>query len=196
VSVLDEAGLAYEKADGEAAFYGPKIDVQVADPAGREFSLSTIQVDFHQPERFGLHYIGSDGGRHRPVMVHRSVIGSMERLVAHLIEVHGGAFPAWLAPVQVAILPVSEGEAKDAGRLADRCRELGLRARVRDEGTLGARIRASKLVPYQAVVGPREAATDQAALRLRDGRRLDAQSVSQVLHRIAGLIRLKSTELW
>ena len=196
VSVLDEAGLAYEKAEGEAAFYGPKIDVQVADPAGRESSLSTIQVDFHQPERFGLHYIGSDGGRHRPVMVHRSIIGSMERLVAHLTEAHGGAFPAWLAPVQVAILPVSDGAAKDAARFADRCRELGLRADVRDEGTLAARIRAGKLVPYQMVIGPREAASDQVSLRLRDGRRLDAQSASQVLHRIDDLVRLRGTTLW
>jgi threonyl-tRNA synthetase len=196
--VLDQAGLDYEKADGEAAFYGPKIDVQVADPAGRESSLSTIQVDFHQPERFGLHYIGSDGGRHRPVMVHRSIIGSMERLVAHLIEVHGGAFPAWFAPVQVAILPVSDDAADSAGRLADRCRDLGLRAEVKGpgQGTLAARIRASRVVPYQAVIGAREAAGGQVALRLRDGRRLEAQPVGQVLHGIAELIRIKSTALW
>ncbi len=197
-SVLDEAGLDYEKADGEAAFYGPKIDVQVADPAGRETSLSTIQVDFHQPERFGLHYIGADGGRHRPVMVHRSVIGSLERLVAHLIEVHGGAFPAWLAPVQVAILPVSDAEVRDAARVADLCRDLTLRAEVKspERGTLAARVRASKMVPYQAVIGPREAAGDQVALRLRDGRRLDAQPAGQALRRIADLIRRKGTELW
>ena len=197
-SVLDEAGLAYEKADGEAAFYGPKIDVQVADPAGRESSLSTIQVDFHQPERFGLRYVGPDGDRHRPVMVHRSVIGSMERLVAHLIEVHDGAFPAWLAPVQVAILPVSDSEARAAARLADRCRELRLRAHTKgpDQGSLAARIRAGKVVPYQVVIGPREAAGDQVALRLRDGRRFDGQPADQGLRRIADLIRLKSTELW
>ena len=196
--VLEAAGLEYEKADGEAAFYGPKIDVQVADPAGRESSLSTIQVDFHQPERFGLHYIGSDGDRHRPVMVHRSVIGSMERLVAHLIEVHGGAFPAWLAPVQVAILPVSDDAVGSAVRLADRCRDLGLRAQVKgpDQGTLAARIRASKAVPYQAVIGAREAAADQVALRLRDGRRLEAAPVGQVLRRIAELIQAKGTTLW
>jgi len=110
--------------------------------------------------------------------------------------VHGGAFPAWLAPVQVAILPVSDGVAKDAVRFADRCRELGLRADVRDEGTLAARIRAGKLVPYQVVIGPREAASDQVSLRLRDGRRLDAQSASQVLHRIDDLVRLRGTTLW
>ncbi|WP_369217680.1 aminoacyl--tRNA ligase-related protein, partial [Streptomyces flavofungini] len=92
--VLDSAGLAHEAAEGEAAFYGPKIDVQIVDGAGRESTLSTVQIDFHQPEQFDLRYIGADGARHRPVMVHRSVIGSVERAVAHLIEEHGGAFPA------------------------------------------------------------------------------------------------------
>jgi threonyl-tRNA synthetase len=197
-SVLDQAGLAYEKAEGEAAFYGPKIDVQVADPAGREATLSTIQVDFYQPERFGLYYIGAAGDRRRPVMVHRSITGSAERAVAHLIEVHGGAFPGWLAPVQVAILPVSESEAGAAARLADRCRDLGLRAHVKspDQGSLAARIRASRTVPYQAVIGPREAAADQIALRLRDGRRFDARAADPMLRRIAGLIRARAAELW
>ncbi|NUP67078.1 MAG: threonine--tRNA ligase, partial [Nonomuraea sp.] len=104
--VLDERGRAYDEERGEGAFYGPKIDVQIADPAGRESTLSTVQVDFFQPERFDLRY---DGG-HRPVMVHRSVVGGIERLVAHLIEVHGGAFPAWLAPVQAVVLPLSDAE--------------------------------------------------------------------------------------
>ncbi|WP_256862251.1 aminoacyl--tRNA ligase-related protein [Microbispora sp. GKU 823] len=110
--VLDRSGLAYEAAEGEAAFYGPKIDVQIADGAGREATLSTVQVDFHQPEQFDLHYIGPDGARHRPVMVHRSIIGSVERAVAHLIEVYGGAFPAWLAPHP------GGGPAGDRGRVA------------------------------------------------------------------------------
>ncbi len=109
--VLDRCGVAYEAAEGEAAFYGPKIDVQVADNAGREATLSTVQVDFHQPEQFDLSYIGADGAKHRPVMVHRSIIGSVERAVAHLIELHGGAFPAWLAPTQMVILPVSDDAA-------------------------------------------------------------------------------------
>jgi threonyl-tRNA synthetase len=198
ISVLDQAGLAYEKAEGEAAFYGPKIDVQVADPAGREATLSTIQVDFYQPERFGLRYIGPDGDRHRPVMLHRSIIGSVERAVAHLVEVHGGAFPGWLAPVQVAILPVSDSEADAAARLADRCRDLGLRAHVKSpsQGSLAARIRANRTVPYQAVIGPREAAADQIALRLRDGGRFDARPAGPVLRRIAGLIRARGAELW
>jgi len=196
--VLDRSGVAYEAVEGEAAFYGPKIDVQIADPAGRESTLSTVQVDFHQPERFDLHYIGADGARHRPVMVHRSVIGSLERAVAHLIEAHGGAFPAWLAPTQVVVLPVSDAQVDDAVRLVRRCEDQGLRAELAapDQGTLGARIRAARLVPYQAVIGPREAAADQVALRLRDGRRLNAQPAEGALRRIAALVDAHSTELW
>jgi threonyl-tRNA synthetase len=126
--VLADAGLPYEPEEGEAAFYGPKIDVQIADSAEREASMSTVQVDFYLPERFGLEYVGADGARHRPVMVHRSVIGSAERAIAHLIDVHGGAFPAWLAPVQVAVLPVGHAQEPEAGALARQAVGAGLRA--------------------------------------------------------------------
>jgi threonyl-tRNA synthetase len=194
--VLDRAGLAYESVPGEAAFYGPKIDVQVADSAGREETLSTVQVDFHQPEAFDLAYIGADGARHRPVMVHHSIVGSMERAVAHLIEQHGGAFPAWLAPTQLVILPVSGDELRPAEDLLGRC--SGLRARVAapEEGSLGARIRAARLVPYQAVIGAKEAADDRIALRLRDGRRPDALPAADVLSRVTALIGGRRRELW
>ncbi|MFF3406201.1 threonine--tRNA ligase [Streptomyces sp. NPDC002742] len=195
--VLDESGVEYEAVEGEAAFYGPKIDVQITDPAGRESTLSTVQVDFHQPERFDLRYIGADGGKHRPVMVHRSVIGSLERAVAHLIEVYAGAFPAWLAPAQVVVLPVSEAESDRALQLVRRCRDRGLRAELAtpDQGGLGARVRAARLVPYQAVIGPREAAADQVALRLRDGRRLEPRPADEVLHRIARQIESRGIGL-
>ncbi|MBL1117789.1 threonine--tRNA ligase [Streptomyces sp. 110] len=196
--VLDRSGLAYEAVEGEAAFYGPKIDVQVADGAGRESTLSTVQVDFHQPERFDLRYVGPDGARHRPVMVHRSIIGSVERAVAHLLEEHGGAFPAWLAPTQLVVLPISETELARAGELVRRCAELGLRAQLAgpDRGSLGARIREARLVPYQAVMGPREAADGRLALRLRDGRRLNPLPTGEALARIDALVRAHSTELW
>ncbi|MFJ9690530.1 threonine--tRNA ligase [Kitasatospora sp. NPDC101183] len=196
--VLERSGVPFEAAEGEAAFYGPKIDVQIADGAGREFTLSTVQIDFHQPERFGLHYIGPDGGRHRPVMVHRSVIGSVERVVAHLIELYGGAFPAWLAPVQVVLLPVSEAEVPQAERLRARCLELGLRAELAgpEYGSLGARIREARLVPYQAVVGAKEAVDDRVALRLRDGRRLDPMPAEDALARIGALVADCSPNLW
>ncbi|GAB2581916.1 threonine--tRNA ligase [Streptomyces capparidis] len=196
--VLDGSGLPYEAAEGEAAFYGPKIDVQVADAAGRESTLSTVQVDFHQPERFDLHYVGPDGARHRPVMVHRSIIGSVERAVAHLIEHHGGAFPAWLAPTQMVILPVSDDELPDAAALARRCADAGLRAEVAgpERGSLGARVRNARLVPYQAVIGAREAAEGHVALRLRDGRRLDPRPADDLLTRIGALVAARSTDLW
>ncbi|MFH8989442.1 threonine--tRNA ligase [Streptomyces sp. NPDC017940] len=195
--VLDRSGLPYEPVEGEAAFYGPKIDVQVVDSAGRESTLSTVQVDFHQPERFDLHYIGADGARHRPVMVHRSVIGSVERAVAHLVERHGGAFPAWLAPTQLVLLPVSPGEVANAEAVAGRCRDLGLRAEVAgpERGTLGARIREARLVPYQAVIGPKEAAAGHIALRLRDGRRLEPRAAADVLTRVHALVQNHSTGL-
>ncbi|MFH8562233.1 threonine--tRNA ligase [Streptomyces sp. NPDC017988] len=196
--VLDGCGLAYEAVEGEAAFYGPKIDVQVADGAGRESTLSTIQVDFHQPERFGLHYIGADGAKHRPVMVHRSIIGSVERAVAHLVEEHGGAFPAWLAPTQLVVLPVSEAQLAEAEVILRRCAELGLRAEMAgpEHGSLGARVRAARLVPYQLVIGAKEAADGRVALRLRDGRRVDALPVEEVLARVRALIGAHRVELW
>ncbi|MEU1015123.1 threonine--tRNA ligase [Streptomyces sp. NPDC005898] len=194
--VLDNSGVPYEAVEGEAAFYGPKIDVQVADAAGRESTLSTVQIDFHQPERFDLHYIGADGAKHRPVMVHRSVIGSVERAVAHLIEVHGGAFPAWLSPTQLVVLPVSEAQLPDAEAFSRRCARAGLRAEVSGERSLGARVRAARLVPYQAVIGPKEAAAGRVALRLRDGRRLDALPADEVVARVEALVSARRAELW
>ncbi|WP_432117258.1 threonine--tRNA ligase [Streptomyces sp. bgisy032] len=195
---LDGSGLPYEAAEGEAAFYGPKIDVQITDPAGREATLSTVQIDFHQPERFDLHYIGPDGARHRPVMVHRSVIGSLERAVAHLVETHGGAFPAWLAPVQLAVLPVAREQAGAAHALAARAVERGLRAEVVEpgRGTLAARVREARLVPYQAVIGAREAAAGLVAPRLRDGHRPGPLPAEELLRRIGDRVAARGTALW
>ncbi|TYB59482.1 threonine--tRNA ligase [Nonomuraea sp. PA05] len=176
--VLRQRGRPYDEEHGEGAFYGPKIDIQIADPAGREATLSTVQVDYFQPERFDLRYAG--GGR--PVMVHRSVVGGIERLVAHLIEVHGGAFPAWLAPVQAVVLPLSDAEAPAAAEVLRRCVAAGLRAELApaDRGSLGARIRAHRLVPYQLVVGPREVASGRAAVRLRDGSQAGEVPIEQL----------------
>ncbi|WP_193474245.1 threonine--tRNA ligase [Streptomyces griseomycini] len=195
---LDSSGLEYEAVEGEAAFYGPKIDVQVADPAGRESTLSTVQVDFHQPARFGLRYTGPDGARHRPVMVHRSVIGSVERVVAHLLEAHGGAFPVWLAPVQLVVLPVGAAQEERAHDVVRRAGELGLRAEVAGPGRdgLGARIRRARLVPYQAVLGEREAADGAVTVRLRDGRRPGTLPAAELLRRIAERAAGRGTALW
>ena len=196
--ILDDAGLPWEAGQGEAAFYGPKIDVQVADAAEREATLSTVQVDFYQPDRFGLEYTGADGARHRPVMVHRSVVGSMERAVAHLIERHGGAFPDWLAPEQLVVLPVADAQDEAAAEVARQAAGLGLRARVAgpDAGTLNRRIRSSRLVPYQAVIGEREAVAGQVAVRLRDGRRLPPLPADAALAGIAAHVAAHRTGLW
>jgi threonyl-tRNA synthetase len=198
-ALLREAlsGMSYVEASGEAAFYGPKIDVQIVDPMGRESTLSTVQLDFHQPSRFGLSYVDSGGARQRPVMVHRSLAGSMERLFAYLIEEHAGAFPAWYAPVQLVALPVGPSEADRAHALARAAVAAGLRAEVAVEGSLGARVRdaARRRVPYVAVVGPREAAAGEVALRLRDGRELDPMPVPAALGLIKDVVASRSHDL-
>ncbi len=157
--------VAYDTEEGEAAFYGPKIDVQVADSSEREASLSTIQVDFYQPERFDLSYTGPDGAKHRPVMVHRSIIGSIERAVAHLIDNTGGAFPPWLAPLQLVVLPVSDVQLPDAEALVRAAIDQGLRAEViKRRQPRQSHPSGDRLVPYQAVIGASEAASFGEAL--------------------------------
>ena len=195
-AVLDQAGLPYEAEAGEAAFYGPKIDVQVTDSAERETSLSTVQVDFYQPERFALEYIGPDNNRHRPVMVHRSVIGSLDRMLAHLIDTHGGAFPPWLAPTQLVVLPVTDDQLLAAQRLLNSASARGLRAEVGTEGSLGARIRRHHLAPYQAIIGSAEAAAGEVSLRLRDGRRLPSRRTDEAISHLACLVSCRSPRLW
>jgi threonyl-tRNA synthetase len=131
-------------------------------------------------------------------MIHRSIIGSVERAVAYLIEAHGGAFPGWLAPVQLVALPISDAETPAAAALVQRCIDQSLRAELAgpEYGTLGARIRAARLVPYQAIIGSKEVADDQVALRMRDGRRIDALPVTEALARISALTAAHSLDLW
>jgi threonyl-tRNA synthetase len=180
---LRRADIGYDDAPGEAAFYGPKVDIQIVDAAGREWSLSTVQLDFHQPARFDLSYVDANGERSRPVLVHRSIIGSLERLFGHLIEVHGGAFPAWYAPVQLVAVPVGADQGSAAQALVANCIEAGLRAEVEHDGSVGARIRAAagRKVPYLAVIGAREAAAGAVALRRRDGSQLDPMPVADAI---------------
>jgi len=195
---LVSAGLPFDAEEGEAAFYGPKIDVQIADSGEREVSIATVQVDFYQPERFELSYIGADGGKHRPVMVHRSVIGSLERAVAHLIEVHSGAFPPWLAPVQLVVLPIADAQVRRAEELVSQVIDAGLRAELAgpEHGSLAARIRSHRLVPYQAVIGAREARDGAVALRLRDGRQLPAMPAESALAGVGRRVAARSARLW
>lgn len=157
VEAIGASGLSYRVAEGEGAFYGPKIDVHIKDAIGRRWQLSTLQVDFQTPQRFELSYVGSDNQRHRPIMIHRALFGSVERFFGMLIEHHAGAFPAWLAPVQCLVLPVADRHEEYAASVADGLRAEGMRVEVVDANldTLGARVRRGKVqkVPYVLVVG-------------------------------------------
>jgi len=194
--VMVSCGLSFEPEEGEAAFYGPKIDVQVADSAEREASIATVQVDFYQPERFSLDYIGPDGAKHRPVMIHRSVVGTAERAVAHLIDTHGGAFPPWLAPTQLVVLPVTDEQQAVAEAMTRAATERGLRAEIARDASLAARIRAHHLVPYLAVIGAAEAAAGEASIRLRDGRKLPSMGIAHALAKIDSQVKAHTVELW
>ena len=155
-AALAREGMEYKLKEGDAAFYGPKIDIDVRDAIGRMWQLSTIQLDFNHPERFELEYVGADNARHRPIMVHRALFGSIERFFGVLVEHFAGAFPTWLAPLQVRVLPVSDGHDAYARRIADRLRAGGYRVDVVEASDqLGKRIRAAKLekIPYVLVVG-------------------------------------------
>ncbi len=155
-AALDRHGVEYSVKEGDAAFYGPKIDIHVRDAIGRTWQLSTIQCDFNLPERFELEYVAPDGTRQRPIMLHRALFGSIERFFGVLVEHYAGAFPTWLSPIQARILPVAEGHLPYASDLVDRLSELGVRADlVEASDPLGKRIRAAKLdkIPYVLVVG-------------------------------------------
>jgi threonyl-tRNA synthetase len=166
---MDDLGLKYFEAEGEAAFYGPKLDVQVKTALGNEETLSTIQLDFLLPERFDLHYIGEDGEEHRPVMIHRGVVSTMERFVAYLIETYKGAFPTWLAPVQATIIPVNTDLHADyAYEIKNRLQAKGCRVEVDDRNEkMGYKIRQSQThkIPYQLVVGDNEVKDTSVTVR-------------------------------
>ncbi|MDP9406111.1 MAG: threonine--tRNA ligase [Actinomycetota bacterium] len=169
---LDRSGLDYVVDAGEGAFYGPKIDFQITDAIGRAWQLTTVQVDFNTPERFGLAYAGADGAEHRPIMIHRALFGSVERLFAILLEHYAGAFPLWLAPVQAVVVPVADRHAEYGREVVARLRAAGLRADLDDsDDTMGAKIRRHQLakVPYQLVVGDTEASATTVAVRPRAG---------------------------
>jgi threonyl-tRNA synthetase len=173
-TALDRHGLPYEVKPGDAAFYGPKIDIDVRDAIGRSWQLSTIQVDFNHPERFGLEYVGADNARHRPIMIHRALFGSIERFFGVLIEHYAGAFPTWLAPVQVRVLPVATAHEEYAVHVADRLRAADARVDiVSADDPLGKRVRNAKLekVPYVLVVGDDDVAHNTVGVNVRGGDR-------------------------
>ena len=169
-AALEATGLPYELKEGDGAFYGPKIDFDVADSIGRTWQLGTIQLDYAAPERFDLTYVGEDNSEHRPVVIHRAVNGSFERFIAILIEHFAGAFPLWLAPEQVRVLPIADGQAEAAGQVVAQLRAAGIRATLdASNNTLNYRIREGEMakVPFMAVVGQREADAGTVAVRTR-----------------------------
>ena len=188
-AALDATGMSYELKPGDGAFYGPKIDFEVTDSIGRSWQLGTIQLDYLAPERFDLSYTGEDNTDHRPVVIHRAVSGSFERFIAILIEHFAGAFPVWLAPEQVRVIPISD-EVTDAARAVyDQLRAAGVRAHLDDRSqTLNYRVREGEMlkVPYMAVVGKREAEAGTVAVRTRGaGNKQDVIPVQEFVTRVA-----------
>ena len=192
-AALEATGLPYEHKPGDGAFYGPKIDFDVQDSLGRAWQLGTIQLDYAAPERFDLEYVGEDNSMHRPVVIHRAVSGSFERFMAILIEHFAGAFPVWLAPEQVRVLPISDDLSPVAAAITARMKAAGIRAHLDDRSdTLNYRIREGEMmkVPYMAVIGKREAEAGTIAVRERgQGKKQEVVDVDAFVARVAGEIR-------
>lgn len=185
---LEASGVPFQVDSGGGVFYGPKIDLKIKDSLGRRWQCSTVQVDFQLPERFDMTYVGEDGGRqHRPIMIHRALLGSIERFFGILVEHYAGAFPVWLAPVQATVLNVTDAQAAYATQVRDTLRAAGLRAEadLRNE-KLGAKIREAQLqkVPYMLVVGDREASAGTVAPRPRQGAALPAQPLAEFVDKL------------
>ena len=197
-AALKRAGRAYVVTPGDGAFYGPKIDFRVKDAIGRPWQLGTIQCDFAQPDNFDLTYIGEDGKAHRPVVLHRAILGSLERFLGILIEHTGGNFPFWIAPVQAVVIPVSDRYAEAARAVEARLRSAGLRVELDDRNEkLGARIRKAEMSksPCMLVIGEKEAAAGTAAVRLRHGGDAGTMSIEDFIGAAARAVAAKAQEL-
>ncbi len=191
---LDSRKAKYIEASGEAAFYGPKIDFQSKDVLGREFTVSTIQLDFSLPEKFGLEYVGDDGNKHRPVMIHRAYFGSFERFFAFLIEHYGGAFPLWLSPIQIAILPVGKDHWKACLKLETQLKKEGIRAEADlSRDTVGYKIRKAEKqkVPYMLVLGDKEKDLRKLSVRAQGDIKIKEMSVAAFLKGLKNKIEKK-----
>jgi threonyl-tRNA synthetase len=194
---LDTHGLEYSVKEGDAAFYGPKIDIDVRDAIGRSWQLSTIQYDFNHPERFNLEFVGADNSRHQPIMLHRALLGSIERFFGVLLEHYAGALPTWLAPVQVRVLPVSTAHEEYAERVVRRVRDVGGRAdHVAAVDPLGKRIRAAKLekIPYVLVVGDDDVLAGTVGVNPRGGAVVRGVDVSDFVGRFAEEITVAESD--
>ena len=193
-SLLTQKGIEFKEALGEAAFYGPKIDIMAVDALGRQWQISTIQLDFVQPSRFKLEYTDSDGTKKTPVMIHRALVGSPDRFLGILIEHYAGAFPAWLSPEQVRILPVSESQAAYAATVLETLKKAGVRASIDDGDSLGKRIRAEKQMktPYVLVVGDKEIEANAVSVENRDRGQEGATPLSGFVEKITEEIRTRA----
>jgi threonyl-tRNA synthetase len=194
-SALGERGVPYERVEGEAAFYGPKIDFKIEDAIGRLWQLGTVQWDFNLPERFGLEYVGEDNKAHRPVMVHRALFGSIERFFGILIEQYTGAFPMWLAPVQVAVLPITDRANDYVERVAGELRQAGLRVETNTRGEkIGAKIRNAQLqkIPFMLVCGDREMEEGKVAVRERSRGDIGAMPLEEFRELALRLVRTRA----
>ncbi len=196
-NVLENLKFDYTIDPGEGVFYGPKIDVKLRDALGRLWQGPTIQVDFNLPQRFDVDYIGDDGLEHQVVMVHRTVLGSMERFMACLIEHYAGAFPVWLSPVQVVIIPIADRHLSYAHQVASELRECGIRVQVDDRSErMNLKIREAQLakIPYMFIVGDKELDASKVSLRLRNGEELGLLALSQFMDRVNPIIETKAPD--
>ena len=194
-SALGKLDIPYKTIPGEAAFYGPKIDVKLVDAIGRLWQLSTVQFDFNLPQRFELEYVAEDGTRKQPVMVHRALFGSVERFFGVLIEHYAGAFPLWLSPVQVVMVPIAERHSNYANQVAEKLKEAGVRVQVdaRNE-KMNAKIREHTLqkVPFMLVLGDREAAEGNVTVRDRSRGDIGAMSLDEFKELTTRLVQTRA----
>jgi len=196
LGALERKNITYGVDEGGGAFYGPKIDIKIRDAIGREWQGATIQLDYQLPERFGLEYVGRDNKPHRPVMIHRAIYGTMERFVGMLIEHFAGAFPVWISPEQVRVIPITDDLASAASDIHGRLRADGIRSSVDDRSeTLNYRVRDGEImkVPYMAVVGKREVENGTVAVRVRGtGKKQEIMPVDAFVERVLKQIRERS----
>jgi threonyl-tRNA synthetase len=181
-NALKEREISYERIEGEAAFYGPKIDIKIEDAIGRIWQLGTIQLDFNLPERFNLEYTGEDGQKHRPIMIHRALFGSVERFFGVLIEQFAGAFPFWLAPVQITVLPITDRINDYAESVASELKQMGLRVEMNlKSDKIGAKIRDAQInkIPFMLVLGDKELEDKTVAVRERKQGDLGVMSLDE-----------------
>ena len=190
--------IEYFDGPGEAAFYAPKMDLIATDALGREWQLSTVQIDYVMPERFDLEYTAEDGTKKRPIMLHRAIVGSPERFMMIMIEHFAGAFPVWLSPVQAKIIPITDAQHEFAFKVMTQLKAEGIRVEIDDRSEkMQAKIRDAQMqkIPYMLVIGGREAASDAVAVRQRDEQDLGAMPIAEFIAKIKEQINTKSLNL-